>query len=163
MPFRPCNYASASLTVAFQRIAPSFTEYVHRPCTLVLHNGEPVERALCIEEGRGFHTSGWIHPDEVAEVCECKTRLPPHLATKLYRAGESGMGYLLFTLELYSGADFVYVIGGGADFLDLPEGATTADIKDVHPHEGRERANRDGYRGSAVYRLCYYLPAPGTA
>ncbi len=160
MAFKPCNLASESLTRAFQRIAPSFSEFVHRPCTLVLFTGEVVERALCIEEARGFHASGWIHPDEVENVLECPTRLPPHLATKLYRAGESGMGYLIFILELHSGEDFVYVTGGCFDFLDLPDGVTTGDIKDVHPHEGRERANRDGYRGNAPCRLCYYLLAP---
>lgn len=156
----PCNVASSELTEALSRIGPSHGcgQEILRPCTLVLRNGQTVLRALGSEDARGFHTDWWIHPDEVAEVRECPLRMPAHLADKLYRAGESGMGYEIFTMDLRSGENLVFVTGNIVDFPDLPEGVTTFDILDVHPHEGRERSQREGYRSCASFRWLYYLP-----
>ena len=84
--------------------------------------------------------------------------MPAHLATRLYAAGESGMGYEIFTMDLRSGQSLVFVTGNLVDFPDLPEGVTCDDILDVHPHEGRERSQREGYRGSAEFRWLYFLP-----
>jgi hypothetical protein len=155
----PCNFASKELTAALRAIEPSrcYAE-VLRPCTLILRDGSTVVRALASEEARGFQTDGWIHPDEVAEVRLCRYRMPAHLASRLYAAGESGMGYEIFTLDLRSGQSLVFVTGNLVDFPDLPEGVTTDDILDVHPHEGRERSQREGYRGSAKFRWLYFLP-----
>ena len=52
------------------------------------------------------------------------------------------MGYEIFTMELRSGQTLVFVTGNVVDFPDLPEGVTTADILDVHPHEGRGSRSR---------------------
>lgn len=160
----PCNVASKLLTAAFRRIEPSFGygEEMLRPCTLVLRDGSTVVRALCSEDARGFHTDWWIHPDDVVEVRECPYRMPAVLATKLYRAGESGMGYQLFTLDLHSGENFVFVTGTIVDFPDLPEGITCRDILDVHPHEGRERTFRETYRSSASFKECFYVASNDT-
>jgi hypothetical protein len=84
--------------------------------------------------------------------------MPAHLATRLYSAGESGQGYEIFTMDLRSGQSLVFVTGNVVDFPDLPEGVTTGDILDVHPHEGRERTARESYRGSAEFRWFYFLP-----
>ena len=85
--------------------------------------------------------------------------MPAHLATKLYRAGESGMGYELFTRLLRSGLSLVFVTPNSVDFPDLPEGVTSDDILDVLPHEGRERSAREGYRVTAQFKWCYYVPS----
>ncbi|MBI4229262.1 MAG: hypothetical protein HY608_00345 [Planctomycetes bacterium] len=155
----PCNIASKELTAALRAIEPSRSYgEVLRPCTLILHDGTTVVRALASEEARGFHTDWWIHPDEVAEVRLCPFRMPAHLATRLYAAGESGMGYEIFTMDLRSGQSLVFVTGNVVDFPDLPDGITTDDVLDVHPHEDRERAVRESYRGSAVFRWFYFLP-----
>jgi hypothetical protein len=84
--------------------------------------------------------------------------MPAHLATKLYAAGESGMGYTIFTMDFRSGDSVVFATGGVVDFPDLPEGLTADDILDVHPHEGRERSQREGYRGSADFKWLFFLP-----
>ena len=68
------------------------------------------------------------------------------------------MGYEIFTMDLRSGQSLVVVTGNVVDFPDLPEGVTTDDILDVHPHEGRERSQREGNRGSAEFRWLYFLP-----
>jgi hypothetical protein len=85
-------------------------------------------------------------------------RLPAKLANKLHMAGESGMGYLLFTLSLKSGEKLVYVTGNYLfDFLDLPDGVTSNDIADVVPHEGREQACT-GYRKDAAAPILDFVP-----
>lgn len=155
----PCNIASKELTEALRAIEPSRSHgEVLRPCTLVLRDGTTVVRALASEEARGFHTDWWIHPDEVAEVRTCPYRMPAHLATKLYTAGESGMGYEIFTLDLRSGVELVFVTSNVVDFPELPEGVTTEDIVGVHPHQGRTQS----YRGSAEFRWFYFLPYDAT-
>ena len=82
--------------------------------------------------------------------------MPPELATKLYDAGESGMGYEIFKMSVKSGATFVFVTGNIVDFPDLPDGLTTADIVDVFPHQGREES-KDGYRKGAPFKWCFYM------
>ena len=68
------------------------------------------------------------------------------------------MGYEIFTMDLRSGQRLVFITGNVVDFPDLPEGVTADDILDVHPHKGRERSQREGYRGSAEFRRLYFLP-----
>ncbi len=88
--------------------------------------------------------------------------MPARFATKLYAAGESGMGYEIFTMDLRSGENLVFVTGNVVDFPDLPDGVETKDILDIHPHQGRERTSSEGYRGSAEFKWLYYLPNWGS-
>jgi len=68
------------------------------------------------------------------------------------------MGYEIFTIDLRSGRNLVFVTPNIVDFPDLPKGVTTDDILDVHPHEGRERSQREGYRGCAEFKWLFYVP-----
>src|SRR4051794_35174533 len=112
----PCNVASKELTEAFRKIEPSNTNHeILRPCTIILRNGTVVPKVLASEDARGFQTDWWIHPDEVAEVRPSIERMPAPLAKKLYSAGESGMGYEIFTMVLKSGETLVFVTGNIVD------------------------------------------------
>jgi hypothetical protein len=49
-------------------------------------------------------------------------RLPAVLANCLYREGESGMGYAVFTVEYKEGTRQTYVTGNAVDFIVPPAG-----------------------------------------
>ena len=159
----PCNVAPPALAAQLRRIEPSvdIVGTRHRGCRLVLKDGRTIERALCIEDRRGFHSGGWIHPEEIAEAAESPYRLPPRLATKLYAAGESGMGYVIFVVRLRSREEFVCVTEGIVDFPDFPPGVTGRDVAAVRPHEGREKTRREGFRRSAPFEFCYFVFGDG--
>ena len=89
---------------------------------------------------------------------ESNRRMPAALASKLYAAGESGMGYEIFKMRMRSGEEFVFVTGNVVDFPDLPEEFSSADIVNVYPHEGREESKK-GYRGDATFTWCFYVKA----
>jgi hypothetical protein len=78
-----------------------------------------------------------ISVNEVANLSESPYRLPPGLADELYRAGESGMGYCIFTLVFSDGSEQVYLSGNAIDFVQLPQGKSVSDLAAVVPHKGR--------------------------
>jgi len=41
----------------------------------------------------------WISPRDVASIRQSPARLPAKFANEIYRAGESGMGYYMFTVQ----------------------------------------------------------------
>jgi hypothetical protein len=85
-------------------------------------------------------------------------RLPADLANKLYARGESGMGYMVFTIVLRDGRRLPRVTGNLVDFPALPDGVTTSDIADVVP-EGSD-AFKDRHpradEGAAPSVWCLY-------
>jgi hypothetical protein len=76
----------------------------------------------------------------VRRIAESPFRLPARLADELYRAGESGMGYTVFTVEFGNSARQAYVAGNAVDFIDPPAGLRASDAVGVRPHEGRHDA-----------------------
>ena len=82
--------------------------------------------------------------------------MPAHLASKLYAAGESGMGYEIFTMKLTDGTSHVFITGNIVDFPDYPVGHDCRDVVDVFPHQGREESKR-GYRRGRDFRWCFYV------
>ena len=75
---------------------------------------------------------------DVASILTCPSRLPHKFADQLYRAGESGMGYVVFELQYVDGLKTAHLAGNAVDFVQLPEGKRTEDIVNVTPHAGRE-------------------------
>lgn len=137
-----CNIASPDFLAQLEKIPPSIPRdrRHHFPCTLVLKDGTRVERAICAEDHRGFVTDAWIHPDTVESILPSPFRMPAKLATKLYAAGESGMGYEIFKMNMRDGTSYVFITNNVVDFPDLPAGYTSEDIKNVYPHKGREES-----------------------
>ena len=159
MPWKPQNIASRELTEKLRRIVPSHDDYGElRPCRAVTKTGEVIERLLMVEEGHGL--PGEVDIQQIADVSEYPRRLPPRFSTQLYTAGESGMGYIVYTIDLRSGASLVVVSGNLAiDFPDLPDAIEPADIIAVRPHVGRERTFVGEYIETAPFKICCYVPS----
>jgi hypothetical protein len=79
-----------------------------------------------------------VRIEDVADLAESPRRLPAELADKLYRSGESGMGYMIFTVAFRDGGRLAVVTGNAVDFIPLPPDKTWTDIEDVLPHVGRD-------------------------
>lgn len=138
----------------------------YRPCRVRLADGATHDRVY-VQEARPWVDVWGVWPDEdsgkdeirlsdVVEISSSPMRLPPHLATKIYDAGESGMGYCIFTLVLADGRRLSCVTGNAVDFVDLPQGVTPADVVDLLPREG----SRDHYAESSSYAWCLYELPP---
>ena len=156
-----CNIATPEFIAQVEMIEPSDTGLLgqhqkHRPCRLILKDGTVIPRAICVEDHRGFTTDGWIHPSAVERVEPSRERMPASLASRIYTAGESGMGYQLFRLRFADGASQVFVTGNVVDFPDYPDGYDCEDAEEVFPHEGRKES-RFGYRQSRGCQWCFYV------
>lgn len=74
---------------------------------------------------------------DVDALAESPRRLPARFADKLYKSGESGMGYTIFTVVFADGSRQAYGCGNAIDFIRYPEGQDGSDVVDILPHEGR--------------------------
>ena len=118
------------------------------PCSITLTSGETLDTVYIMPERpvmklwEGYlQTDGakrLIRVEDVAEVRDSPARLPARFANELYKHGESGMGYTIFTVVFSDGTRQAYVTGGGVDFLQYPPGKGPLDVTAVIPSEGRE-------------------------
>jgi hypothetical protein len=111
---------------------------------VVLDDGSRLDRVYFAEAEPWFLNWG-VWPDEdrgkrevdvrrVRSVFESPSRLPPEAAGVLYEAGESGMGYHLFTLRFRDGSSASFASGNAVDFVDYPPGQSAATVAEVIPH-----------------------------
>jgi hypothetical protein len=160
----PCNEASAAFMRMLSIIEPSAPQagLLHYPCRIQTASGEWIERVICVHDSRGFATDTWIHPDDVVAISESDRRLPAGLATKLYQAGESGMGYECFEVSAHNHEDFACITYNVVDFPDLPDTVRTKDIRNVFPHRGRERYQTPlCFDKAPDFKWCYFVPPTG--
>ena len=120
------------------------------PCQVALKDGGHVDRVYVVEQESYIKVWG-VYPEDdggksevliedVVDIEESPSRLPAKFANKLYEAGESGMGVTIFTVVFRHGVRQVFAAGNAVDFISYPEGKSSADIRDVLPHKGRESA-----------------------
>lgn len=64
------------------------------------------------------------------------------MASELYRAGESGMGYTVFKLHFSDGTTESYATGNAVDFVSYPSGKSGDHITRVESHVGRNESPR---------------------
>lgn len=126
----------------------------YRPCQVTLKNGVTLDNVYVQEEQ--CHLKNWgVMPEseaekrhvlieDVIEIKESPNRLRPDLANKIYKAGESGMGYCLFKLILDNGKTIDVCTGNAVDFVPLQIGLTTKNIKDVLPHQASRKNSVNG-------------------
>lgn len=139
------------------------------PCRVVLLDGRTIERVYVEEECPYIDIWGvypeedeqknYISIDQIKSIEESPYRLPVRIANKIYKAGESGMGYCIFTLIMRNGDRLPYVTGNAVDFPNLPPGYSYKDIIDVLPHVGRENFQdkaESPYAREAEYWWCLY-------
>lgn len=137
----------------------------YAPCRVTLKSGEIVERVYIVERATFLQMWGdtegqaTVPVTEVDRIDESSQRLPAEMANALYTAGESGMGYTLFTARLRDGSTLPFVVGNTVDFPNWPPGTGPDDVVDVQPHAGRE-VFRDRaptlHESSAPYAWCLY-------
>ena len=157
---RPINLTTAEQSASIRGIEPAVSAQpfddgtVPWPCELELVDGRRLRRAYCRVNARYSDSGDWVAPDQVVAIRESGERLclPGELAARLRSAGESGMGYLIFELRFRGMPPLACQIGNDLliDFLRMPDGYQIKDVLDVAPHEGRERANADGFCTNVV-------------
>ena len=134
---------------ALKTIEPSRDgELVYYPCRTVLKSGEACDTVYIVPEKPYMKYWGvypendsgkrWIRMEDIAEVQESPTRLPAQFANEIYKDGESGMGYTIFTVVFADGVRQACVSGNAVDFIQFPIGKGPKDVVKVIPHEGRE-------------------------
>jgi hypothetical protein len=101
----------------------------------------------------------WIRIEDVAEVQDSPTRLPARFANEIYRNGESGMGYTIFTVKFSDGLRQACVTGNAVDFIRYPLGKGPKDVAAVIPHEGRKD---ESLVKAPEWYWCLYSEQPGT-
>jgi hypothetical protein len=131
------------------------------PCSVTLLDGSCHDICLARENNRYGDLGNWLNPTKVSEVRKCPYRLPARFAQIIRDAGESGMGYHIYVVELSDGNDFVHVAGNLViDLLNLPLGYGPEDVVNVLPHHGRERTESNNYRQVAEYCSLEFARSP---
>jgi hypothetical protein len=91
------------------------------------------------------HGKGEVCITDVVAIADSPSRLPAQFANALYQAGESGMGYTIFTVQFRDGSEMAVVTGNALDFVDYPPGQSETTVVGVLPHIGRNNpARRNG-------------------
>ncbi|WP_029913982.1 hypothetical protein [Caulobacter sp. UNC358MFTsu5.1] len=120
---------------------------LYRPCVATLRDGTVLNCVYFAEAQRWFRYWG-VWPDEdrgktaldietVASVADSPSRLPAPFADALYEAGESGMGYTVFTVQFEDGTSVAVGTGNAVDFIVYPPGQSRDTVVKVLPHVGR--------------------------
>lgn len=122
-------------------------ELVYYPVRANLKSGEILDTVYIVPEKPYLKQWGiypeddrgkrWIRIEDVTEVEDSPTCLPARFATELYRNGESGMGYTIFTVVFADGQKQACVTENAVDFIRYPPGKCPRDVVAVRPHEGR--------------------------
>jgi hypothetical protein len=137
---------------ALKGIEPSRDgELVYYPCRVVLNSGEACDTVYIVPEEPYVKQWGvypendsgkrWIRMEDIAEVMESPIRLPAQFANEIYKSGESGMGYTIFTVVFADGVRQPCVSGNAVDFIRYPIGKGPKDVVAVIPREGRRDAS----------------------
>jgi hypothetical protein len=135
----------------------------YRPCDVILNDGRQIERVYVMPEEPYIWIWGvWpeddkekntLRIDDIATVKESRHRLPVRFANKLYAAGESGMGFTIFTVVFDDGSRLSIGAGGAIDFIDYPPSKGPVNVVDVLPHVGRDSPD---LRTGPQYYWCLY-------
>jgi hypothetical protein len=144
----------------------------YRPCSVGLQDGSRNDFVYVVEASAYIRVWGvWPHEDktksairidEITRIEESPFRLPRALADRMYKQGESGMGYCIFTLVLKDGSRRPVLTGNAVDFPT--QDVRTEEIKDLLPHVGRSEINRHyaqtgQHWPSVPYWWCLYRTA----
>lgn len=149
--YPPVNLAPASFLEGIAKIAPGVYGI---PCAAELKTGRKLTCCKVLMVDWYTDNGNWINPNRIATISECPLRLPLPFAQILFEAGESGMDFCNYVVELGDGNSFTHVAGmGEIDFINLPTGYTPEDVVGVIPHAGRDRGS---YRYVKPIYTVYY-------
>ena len=102
----------------------------YRPCLVTLRNCRTVDLVYVQEVGDYSMLLGRVANGRRAQA-DCRfsrrrggyrspSRFPAGIANRIYRAGESGMGYYVFTLVFGDRSEVPCFTGDAVDFVKLP-------------------------------------------
>jgi len=170
---------NATLYNMLKQIEPSRDgDIAYYPCQVILNNGDTHDRVYVVEE-RTYIKHWGVYPEDdkgkrgisisqVDDIKESPYRLPVKLANKIYKAGESGMGYCVFTLVMKNGDHITFVTGNAVDFVDLDPKYSYRDIAGILPNKGIEKLQDKNhqwlnapYTSGADYIWCLFNPPKG--
>lgn len=154
---------SADLRKQLATIQPSVVRGVaYYPCSAAIESGQIFECVYLVEENGYFRQWGvWPENDrgkqyleltKVANLSNSCSRLPSEYAIKIYAAGESGMGYHIFSVCFKNRTKVTYLGGGMIDFIKYPDGLTNNDICEV----GVQARADTGYIETRSYLWCLF-------
>jgi hypothetical protein len=136
---------SANLVAQLELVPKSHDRSLeYAPCLVRLRSGEVLPRVYIVEASAFSALWGddpkrnFLDVAEIASIEDSPFRLPRDLADVVYEAGESGMGYCIFTVQLRDGRTLPFVTGNAADFTDWPPDVDPRDAVAVEPHVGRD-------------------------
>lgn len=141
------NPISKELFIKLNTISPTPSNYY--PCKVTLKNGQAIDYVYLVALKTYIKTWG-SYPDEksgkryisindVIDIEESPSRLPFPIVNKIYKAGETGMGYTIATFIFKDGLKEVLM--NAHDFIDYPVGKNKDDIVNVLPHKGQKAPN----------------------
>jgi hypothetical protein len=153
-----------NLRESISRIVPSAVGGVnYYPVTALTIDSSRIDCVYMVEANQYYRQWGvWPEEDrqkrsvdinEVTTITISVKRLPWKFAEKVYDAGESGMGYHVFTIVFEDGTREIILAGGAVDFIDYSHGHSAEDVIDVIPHAGRGSPEM---REAASYAWCLY-------
>lgn len=161
---------SKELLAQLMRVPASTNGYMeYRPCLVEFDDGSWFPRVYVVEVGAYMKVWGVLPGDDPAKqsfqiervkrIEDSPERLTAEHANAIYKAGESGMGYVIFTIVLKDGRRLPYVTGNAVDFPNWPTGVTPAMVASVESHHGREYFRNHPPQAderSADYAWCLY-------
>jgi hypothetical protein len=157
------RYPPLSPDLARQLSAVPASGGIYRPCSVVLNDGTVDNRVYVVEAAPWFRDWGvWPEDDRgkrsvdigmVAGINDSPSRLPARFADQLYKAGETGMGYTIFTVRFRNGSSIAVETGNAIDFIEYPDGQSPQTVVGVLPNVGR---NDPHLRPGPEYWWCLY-------
>lgn len=128
-------------------IEPSIGDYGCRlfPCEVTTDDGMIHPRVYVVEASSYIREWGvwpwndrgknWVQAEAIRSLRSSRLRLPAHFANSLNAAGESGMGYCTYSVELRNGKRLYFVTGNTVDFPNWPPGVSPSDVVAVRAHD----------------------------
>ncbi|HYF14671.1 MAG TPA: hypothetical protein VD971_06325 [Phycisphaerales bacterium] len=145
----PCEVGALCSNIAemLRGVEPSVSNYGSRlyPCEVITDDGVFHPRVYVVKASSYIREWGvwpwsdqgkrWVRAESICSLHSSKLRLPVRFANTLNAAGESGMGYCAFSVELRNGSRLYFVTGNAVDFPNWPPGVSPTDVIAVRAHD----------------------------
>lgn len=153
------NPIAKKLFIKLKNILPNSSNYY--PCKVKLKNGQELDCVYLVELKTYIKTWGqypdeksgkkMISIDDVIDIEESPWRLPVDISKKIYKAGETGIGYGIATFIFKDGSKEVLI--NAHDFIEYPFGKNKDDIINVLPNIGQKDPN---LKNGLSFYYCIY-------
>lgn len=138
------------------------------PCDFEFYDGTTCARVYIVDATEYIREWGvwpwqdcgkqWIPAELIRSACSSYERLTAKFANKVYAAGETGMGYCAYSVDVRDGRRFYFVSGNAVDFPCWPAGVTPADVVTVNPHDRDPEHRSRSLRSSEMSAHYHWSP-----